>query len=150
MTGANGGLGSVIVSQIVSSPEFAGLHGIYAARDAKSASALDTALQSPRPAGAAPAHSFEKVSLDLSRLSSVRQVAADISSRVAAGDIPPIRAIILNAGVEEFAKQTWTEDGLDLTFATNYLGHWLLTLMFLGSMDRDWGRILWVTSWSHK
>lgn len=150
VTGANGGLGSAIVSQIVSSPEFAGLHGIYTARNAESASALDAALQGSRPAAGAPPHSFEKVSLDLSRLSSVRRVAADISSRVAAGQIPPIRAIILNAGVEEFAKQTWTEDGLDLTFATNYLGHWLLTLMLLGSMDRERGRILWVSSWSHK
>lgn len=149
VTGANGGLGSAIVSQIVSSPEFTGLHGIYTARNAASASTLNAALRGSRPAAASP-HSFEKVSLDLSRLSAVRQIAADISSRVAAGQIPPIRAIILNAGVEEFAKQTWTEDGLDLTFATNYLGHWLLTLMLLGSMDRDWGRILWVTSWSHK
>lgn len=153
MTGANGGLGSAIAAQIFSSPAFAAHHGIYTARNAASASAIDAALQEPRSGPTGPAatpHSFEKVSLDLSRLGSVREVAADISSRVAAGQIPPIRAIILNAGVEEFASQTWTDDGLDLTFATNYLGHWLLTLMLLGSMDRDRGRILWVTSWSHK
>lgn len=150
MTGANGGFGCAIASQIASSPELAAHHGIYTARNAASASALDAALRGSRPGPAAPTHSFEKVSLDLSRLSNVREVAADISSRVAAGQIPPIRGIILNAGVEEFATQTWTEDGLDLTFATNYLGHWLLTLMLLRSMDRDRGRILWVTSWSHK
>ena len=150
VTGANGGLGSAIASQIASSPEFASHYGIYTARNAQSASALDAALQGSQSGPAAPPHSFEKVSLDLSRLSNVREVATDISSRVAAGKIPPIRAIILNAGVEEFATQTWTEDGLDLTFATNYLGHWLLTLMLLGSMDRDRGRIIWVTSWSHK
>lgn len=150
VTGANGGLGSAIISNIISSPELAAHHGIYTARNAATASALDAALRGSRSGPAVNPHSHEKVSLDLSRLSSVREVAADISSRVAAGQIPPIRALILNAGVEEFATQTWTEDGLDLTFATNYLGHWLLTLMLLGSMDRDRGRILWVTSWSHK
>lgn len=150
VTGANGGFGCAIASQIASSPESAAHYGIYTARNAASAPALDAALRGSRPGPAVPTHSFEKVSLDLSRLSNVREVSADISSRVAAGKIPPIRAIILNAGVVEFATQTWTEDGLDLTFATNYLGHWLLTLMLLGSMDRDRGRILWVTSWSHK
>ncbi|ROV97123.1 hypothetical protein VMCG_07516 [Cytospora schulzeri] len=150
LTGANGGLGSAIVSHIVSSPEFAAYHGIYTARNATSAPSLDAALspgtQSPPPP---PPHSFDKVSLDLSRLSDVRKVAADINSRVAARTIPPIRAIVLNAGIEEFATQTWTEDGLDMTFATNYLGHWLLTLLLLKSMDRERGRIIWITSWSH-
>lgn len=150
VTGANGGLGSAIAGHLVSSPEFAAHHGIYTVRNAQNAPALDAALRQSRSGPAAPAHSSEKVSLDLSRLSNVREVAADIRSRIAAGQIPPIRAIILNAGVEEFATQTWTEDGLDLTFATNYLGHWLLCMMLLGSMDRDRGRILWVTSWSHK
>ncbi|KAH8766663.1 putative short-chain dehydrogenase [Diaporthe sp. PMI_573] len=149
VTGANGGLGSAIAAHLVSSPELAAHHGIYTVRNAQNAPALDAALRQSRPKPTAPPHTSEKVSLDLSRLSSVREVAADISSRVASGRIPPIRAIILNAGVEEFATQTWTEDGLDLTFATNYLGHWLLSLMLLGSMDRERGRILWVSSWSH-
>lgn len=150
ITGANGGLGSAIVSRIVSKPDLAAYHGIYTARNASSATALDAALGKAPTASTSPPHSFEKVSLDLSRLSSVREVAADISSRVQAGDIPPIQALVLNAGIEEFATQTWTEDGLDLTFATNYLSQWLLTLMLLGSMDREKGRVIWVTSWSHK
>ena len=60
VTGANGGLGSAIVSQIVSSPEFVGFHGIYTARNAASASALDAAVRGSRSAAASPAHSFEK------------------------------------------------------------------------------------------
>lgn len=153
LTGANGGLGSAVVSHIVSTPELAAYHGIYTARNAMSARGLDAALTPPQTPSdpTNPPHSSEKVSLDLSRLSSVREVAADISSRVAAGKIPPIRAIVLNAGIEEFAAQTWTEeDGLDMAFATNYLGHWLLTLLLLGSMDRERGRVIWITSWSHK
>lgn len=151
ITGANGGFGCALASQVASTPGLQTLHGIYTARNAGSATALDAALRKgARDGSLGASHSFEKLSLDLSRLSAVREVAADIRSRVESGQIPPIRALVLNAGVEEFATQTWTEEGLDLTFATNYLGHWLLALMLLGSMDRERGRIVWISSWSHK
>lgn len=150
ITGANGGFGSALVSHIVSTPELRTYHGIYTVRNTASATALDAALREAPADSSTASHSFEKVSLDLSRLSAVREVATAIKSRVEAGQIPPIRAIVLNAGVEEFAAQTWTEEGLDTTFATNYLSHWLLTLMLLGSMDRERGRVIWICSWSHK
>ncbi|KAF2703703.1 NAD(P)-binding protein [Pleomassaria siparia CBS 279.74] len=146
VTGANGGLGSATVSQIVTSPQLnSSYHGVYTVRNTTAAHTLDTALsnQNLRP------HSHEKVSLDLSQLSSVREVAADINERIAAGTIPRIHALILNAGYEEFETQTWTQNGLDTTFATNYLGHWLLTLLLLQSMDPQVGRVLWISSWSH-
>lgn len=74
-----------------------------------------------------------------------------INARVAAGEIPPIRALVLNAGYQEFGTQTWTEeDKLDMTFTVNYLGHWLLALLLLQSMDREMGRVVWISSWSHK
>lgn len=153
IAGANGGLGCALVSQVASTPGLRNFHGIHTARNAASATALDAALREARAGsstrGAAP-HAFEKLSLDLSRISAVREVARDIKSRVEAGQIPPIRALVLNAGVEEYAAQTWTEVGLDITFATNYLGHWLLTLMLLGSMGRERGRVVWISSWSHK
>lgn len=66
------------------------------------------------------------------------------------GDIPPIRALVLNAGFQDFGNQSWTDDGLDTNFATNYLGHWLLTLLLLGSVDREAGRIIIIGSQSHK
>lgn len=149
ITGTNGGLGSALVSRIVSSPALKEYHGIYTVRNTASAKALDTALLGAGDRTSPAAHSFEKVSLDLSRLSAVREVANDIKSRIEAGQIPPIRALVLNAGVEEFETQTWTDEGLDTTFATNYLAHWLLTLMLLGSMDRERGRVIWISSWSH-
>lgn len=150
ITGANGGFGSALVSHIASTLELRAYHGIYTVRNDASATAVDAALREARVDTSTAPHSFEKVSLDQSRLSAVREVATDIKSRVEAGQIPPIRAIVLNAGVEEFAAQTWTEEGLDTTFATNYLSHWLLTLMLLGSMDRERGRVIWICSWSHK
>ncbi|KAI1842345.1 hypothetical protein JX266_011513 [Neoarthrinium moseri] len=98
---------------------------------------------------ATPTHSREQLSLDLSRFDQVRRTAKIINSRVAAGEIASIQAIALNAGYEEFETQTRTEDGLDMTFAVNYLGHWLLTLLLLQSMDREKGRVIWISSWSH-
>ncbi|KAI1120820.1 NAD(P)-binding protein [Nemania abortiva] len=152
VTGANGGLGSAMVSKILATPGFRFYHGIYTVRNAgKATPALDAILQGGASSSkhTTEVHSYERLSLDLSNLASVRELASTINKRVAAGQLPPIRAIILNAACEEFQKQTWTEDGLDTTFIVNYLGHWLLVMMLLESMDRDRGRIVWLSSFSH-
>ena len=73
-----------------------------------------------------------------------------LQNRVSAGEIPPIRALILNAGFQDFGKQSWTDNKLDTTFAANYLGHWLLTLLLLQSMDKEAGRIVLVGSQAHE
>jgi NAD(P)-dependent dehydrogenase (short-subunit alcohol dehydrogenase family) len=146
VTGANGGLGSAIVNKIVTSTELAGYHGLYTARS--STSGLSTAL-----AAAKGEHAHDVLTLDLASLSSVRRTAEDINARVAAGQIPPIRALVLNAGFQDFGKQQWTgeaEGGLDMTFAANYLGQWLLTLLLLGSIDKEKGRIVLIGSQSHE
>lgn len=148
VTGANGSLGSTMASQIASTPELAVYHGIYAVRDAKTAPVLRSALAQQAPKSTKP-HTHDIISLNLADLSSVRAVAANINTRVAAGEIPPIRALILNAGYLEFTAQSWTADGFDLTFASNYLGHWLLTVLLLQSMDRELGRVVVVGSESH-
>lgn len=145
LTGANGGLGVAMVKKIVSRPELAAFHGLYVVRDATSSPALQSAIK-----GAARPHPHDVLSLDLTRLDDVRKVAASINSLVAAGEIPPIRALILNAAYLEFENQTWTEDGFDTTFAAAYLGHWLLTMLLLQSMDRDSGRIVVIGSSAHE
>lgn len=144
VTGANGGLGSAIAKQIASQAEFAAYHGLYTVRDANSAPSLRSVL-----AGSSP-HPHDVLSLDLANLNNVRQAAEAINARVSAGDIPPIRALILNAGFQDFGKQAWTDDGFDKTFSANYLGHWLLTLLLLKSIDKDSGRIVLVGSQSHE
>ncbi|POS76989.1 hypothetical protein DHEL01_v204608, partial [Diaporthe helianthi] len=145
VTGANGGLGSAIVNKIVTSTELSAYHGLYTARS--STSALSAAL-----AAAKGQHAHDVLTFDVASLSSVRRTAQNINARVAAGQIPPIRALVLNAGFQDFGKQQWTaefEGGLDMTFATNYLGQWLLTLLLLGSMDKEAGRIVLIGSQSH-
>lgn len=80
----------------------------------------------------------------------MRQAAADMNSRVASGEIPAIRTLILNAAYLEFEAQTWTDDGFDTAFASAYLGHWLLNMLPLQSMDRQSGRIVVITSSAHE
>ncbi|KAK7739617.1 hypothetical protein SLS62_011246 [Diatrype stigma] len=148
VTGANGGLGSAIADLIASrarsaQSKFAEYHGLYTVRDTTLAPVLHSVLSK------SPSHSHDVVSLDLTKLDSVRQVAETINARVTAEAIPPIRALILNAGFQDFGKQIWTDDGLDVTFAANYLGHWLLALLLLKSMDKMSGRIVVVGSQSH-
>jgi len=143
VTGANGGIGSAIVSRIFTSPDLASYYGIYTVRDPSSSS-----LQFPSTN--ILAHSHDTISLELSNLTSVQKAAATINARVAAGEIPSIRALILNAGYQELDGQRTTDDGFALTFAANYLGHWLLVLLLLQSMDREMGRIVVLRSKAHK
>lgn len=73
ITGANGALGSAIVQQIVSSPEFSAYHGLYTARDVANAPALTAALSHGR------SHHSDTLALDLTDLSNVREVANSIN-----------------------------------------------------------------------
>ncbi|KAI5919910.1 putative short-chain dehydrogenase [Camillea tinctor] len=143
VTGANGALGSAIVEQIASKPEFSAYHGLYTVRDTMHAPALISALTH------GPTHPHDLVALDLTKLDNVRQVAEGINVRVSTGKLQPIRALILNAGFQDFGNQSWTSEGLDTTFAANYLGHWLLTLLLLKSMDKEAGRIVIIGSQGH-
>ncbi|KAI1765018.1 NAD(P)-binding protein [Hypoxylon sp. FL1150] len=147
VTGAAGGLGSAIAAEIASSPDLApAYHGIYAVRDPSQATALTRALQQGQRAHYRP---YEIVRLNLEQLDSVRALAENINERVAKGDIPKIHALVLNAGYLELEKQTWVEGGLDASWTVNYLSHWLLVLLLLGSMDREKGRIVVLGSHTH-
>uniref|UniRef100_M4EFZ3 3-oxoacyl-[acyl-carrier-protein] reductase n=1 Tax=Brassica campestris TaxID=3711 RepID=M4EFZ3_BRACM len=87
--------------------------------------------------------------LDLSSLASVRRFVADFESLHL-----PLNILINNAG--KYAhKHAISEDGVEMTFATNYLGHFLLTKLLLKNMIETaaqtgvQGRIVNVTSVIH-
>ncbi|KAH8166194.1 hypothetical protein CIB48_g2040 [Xylaria polymorpha] len=143
ITGASGALSSAIIQQITSKPEFSAYYGLYAVRSTVKADHLSRALRHY------PAHHSDVLGLDLTNLRNVRELAEDINDSISAGKIPPIRALVLNAGFQDFGKQSWTKDGLDTTFVANYLGHWLLTLLLLKSIDRETGRIIIIGSQAH-
>ena len=60
-----------------------------------------------------------------------------------------IDCLILNAGISNVPKWEETEDGFERQFATNYLGHFTLTVLLLPYMNNA-ARIIPVASLSHK
>ncbi|XP_073042213.1 short-chain dehydrogenase TIC 32 A, chloroplastic [Primulina eburnea] len=87
--------------------------------------------------------------IDLSSFSSIQTFCSDfLSSR------SPLHILINNAGKYSH-KLEFSEDKFELTFATNYLGHFVLTEMLLGKMVETasetgiQGRIVNVTSVIH-
>lgn len=65
--------------------------------------------------------------LDLSSLSSVREFAEQINREEIRLDV-----LIHNAGMAESLRKKITEDGLELTMATNHYGPFLLTHLLIG------------------
>ena len=145
LTGANGALGTAIVSQVIQRPDLASNHAIYTVRRASNAPALSKTLSK-----AAPSRKHQTLDLDLGSLASVRKLAANVNEQVASGKIPPIRALILNAGYQDHTSLTMSDDGFEMTWQVNYLSNFLLVLLLLQSMDKTKGRILIVSSWSHE
>jgi NAD(P)-dependent dehydrogenase (short-subunit alcohol dehydrogenase family) len=92
-----------------------------------------------------PPHDYEIAPLDMSTLESTRTAAAAINKRVSEGSLPPIRALVLNAGISD-AKLNFSTDGLEKVFAINYLHNFLLVLLLLQSMDKEHGRIIFISS----
>jgi NAD(P)-dependent dehydrogenase (short-subunit alcohol dehydrogenase family) len=149
ITGANGGLGSGFVSNFVNSSYASSYRGIYTVRDPATANSLKKVLEK-----APKTHQYNIIPFDLSSLESVRAKAAEINAKVANGTWEPIRALILNGAWQEATTETlrpltFTKDGFEGHFAINYLANFLLVLLVLQSMDKEHGRVVLVSSWSH-
>ncbi|XP_039780325.1 short-chain dehydrogenase TIC 32 B, chloroplastic-like isoform X1 [Panicum virgatum] len=88
--------------------------------------------------------------LDLSSLASVRAFADRFLELGL-----PLHLLINNAGKFSHGQLALSEDGVEMTFATNYLGHFLLTKLLLGRMAETaaatgvQGRIVNVSSSVH-
>ena len=66
--------------------------------------------------------------VDLSSQKSVRASAAELLSW---SDVPEVDLMVNSAGVMGIQERTLTEDGIEAHFATNHIGHWLLTNLIL-------------------
>ncbi|RGP66512.1 hypothetical protein FLONG3_8822 [Fusarium longipes] len=145
VTGTNGGLGSAIVTDILQKPVLASNYtGLYTVRKAATATRLRKILNT-----APKSHKHEIVDMDLSSLASVRTAAAEINRRVATGELPRIKVLILNAGYQDHEQITMTNDGYETSWQVNFLANQLLVLLLLESMDKEKSNILIVASWSH-
>jgi len=89
-----------------------------------------------------PGASVEIVHCDLGSLESVRACADDLRRYVNGIDV-----LINNAGIVS-TKRRQSVDGFELTFATNYLGPFLLTQLLLSRVNSP-GRIINVASRAH-
>src|SRR3984957_12253788 len=88
------------------------------------------------------------IELDVSSLASVRGAVAVCRAMIASGEIDALQAIICNAGANFLGKVSYSVDGYENTFATNYLGHFLLVQMLLDHVAEN-GRIVFVASGTH-
>jgi NAD(P)-dependent dehydrogenase (short-subunit alcohol dehydrogenase family) len=82
---------------------------------------------------------------DLALLKEVRELAQSLESA-----LPKIDVLINNAGII-VEKREETLEGFERTFATNYLGHFLLTNLLLPQLKQSGsGRIISISSDAHK
>ena len=81
--------------------------------------------------------------LDTASLSSVREFAAEYEK----SGIGKIYALLLNAGINGM-HSGMTEDGMEIVFQTNHLGHFLLANLLLPYMEPD-GKIFSTSSDMH-
>jgi NAD(P)-dependent dehydrogenase (short-subunit alcohol dehydrogenase family) len=82
--------------------------------------------------------------VDLASLVSVRGFARDFAAHA----LPPLAAVVCNAGVHVVSGTTVTSDGFETTFAVNHLGHFLLVNLLLPQLARP-ARIVFVSSGTH-
>lgn len=122
ITGANTGIGKYTALDLYRR----GARVILACRDTQKAeSAVECIKQECNKIEPDELGELRVVHLDLSSLSSVRKCAEQILR-----DEKYIHILINNAGVM-MCPRTLTEDGYELQFATNHLGHFLFTMLLL-------------------
>lgn len=154
VTGANGGLGRGFITALSRSPYAKDHRGIYLDRDDAAAQEIDTFVKTKVQPKGGSGHQYETSALDLGNLAKIRAFAASVNARVAEGSLEPIRALVLVAGYLDVAPEAskprrFTEDGHEAVWGINYLANFLLVLLLLQSVDREHGRVVMVSSWSH-
>jgi NAD(P)-dependent dehydrogenase (short-subunit alcohol dehydrogenase family) len=137
ITGATGGLGYETALALAA----AGADVVLTGRNpAKGEAALD------RIRAAHPAAQIRYMDLDLSSLAKVKAFADRFSAEHRALDL-----LINNAGVMTPPTRNTTDDGFELQFGTNYLGHFALTAQLLPLLRAgNAPRVVNLSSGAHK
>src|SRR2546430_8582800 len=134
VTGANSGIGRALVEALAAR----GGRVVLATRSEERTRPVLSAIQRRYPA-ARP----HWVSLDVSDLGSVRRAA---EAYLASGQ--PIDVLVNNAGIA--GTRALSNDGFDLTYATNHIGPFLLTSLLLPRLrESPQGRVVNVASAAH-
>lgn len=90
-------------------------------------------------------NTVDVIEMDLANLGSVRDAADAVLSAA-----PKIDALINNAGIMFPPRRTLTDDGFELQFGVNHLGHFLLTGLLKDRVLESDGRFVTVSSLAHK
>jgi NAD(P)-dependent dehydrogenase (short-subunit alcohol dehydrogenase family) len=134
VTGATSGIGAVTALELAR----LGATVLVGGRNAEKCRAQVGAIR--RQTGAR----VEAVVADLASQAQVRRMAAEVAGRFARLDV-----LVNNAGTYLFDR-TLTEDGLEKTFAVNYLSHFLLTNLLLDLLAASpSSRVVCVSSAAH-
>ncbi|XP_010053245.2 short-chain dehydrogenase TIC 32, chloroplastic-like [Eucalyptus grandis] len=141
VTGANSGIGMETVRVLA----LRGVHVVMAVRKVDAGRSVKEAILEELPSA-----KIDVMELDLSSMESVRKFASDYQSSAL-----PLNLLINNAGVMA-CPFTLSQDNIELQFATNHLGHFLLTNLLLDLMKKTSqesnteGRIIILSSEAHR
>jgi NAD(P)-dependent dehydrogenase (short-subunit alcohol dehydrogenase family) len=87
---------------------------------------------------------IQGLELDLAELQSVRHFVRQLAQL----NMPPLKGLVCNAGVQIVSGNTYTVDGFETTFGVNHLAHFLLVNLLLPQMVEN-ARIVFVSSDTH-
>jgi NAD(P)-dependent dehydrogenase (short-subunit alcohol dehydrogenase family) len=133
ITGANSGIGWQTALALAGH----GARVVLACRDVQRGAQAAEAIRAEHPAA-----DVAVARLDLSSMASVRAFAAAWSGH--------LDLLINNAGVMAPPRRAITEDGFELQFGTNHLGHFVLTGLLLDALaEGGAGRVVTVASLAH-
>nr|XP_016508243.1 PREDICTED: short-chain dehydrogenase TIC 32, chloroplastic-like [Nicotiana tabacum] len=141
VTGASSGIGAETTRVLA----MRGAHVVMAVRNVKTGAKVKESILKEIP----PAK-IDVMELDLSSMESVRKFASEYTS-----SSYPLNILINNAGVMA-PPFMLSQDNIELQFATNHLGHFLLTNLLLENLkntaqqSHKEGRIVNVSSMGHK
>ncbi|XP_051195062.1 short-chain dehydrogenase TIC 32, chloroplastic isoform X3 [Lolium perenne] len=141
VTGASSGIGAETARVLAAR----GAHVVMAARNLAAAESVRQAVLADTPAAI-----LDVMELDLSSMASVRKFAAEFNAKGL-----PLNILVNNAGVMA-TPFTLSKDGIEMQFATNHVGHFLLTNLLLETMKKTSresnveGRIVNVSSEVHR
>ena len=135
ITGANSGLGFEAAKKIAKNPDF---RVILACRNKEKAEQASSQIVSETGN-----QNIVCMTLDTASLKSVRQFEKDYIQ----ADYGAVYALLCNAGISG-SHTGMTEDGFDIVFQTNHLGHFLLTKLMLPYMAEE-GKIFITSSDMH-
>lgn len=141
VTGASSGIGTETTRVLA----LRGVHVIMGVRNMAAGRDVKEAIVKEIPTA-----KVDAMELDLSSMASVRKFASDFNSSGR-----PLNLLINNAGIMA-TPYMLSKDNIELQFATNHLGHFILTSLLLETMKRTAkesskeGRIVNVSSEAHR